>query len=245
MPTYSTSTKYALRRLLGSNIINDIDAGIAALADDVDSNMAGYAEGTLAGRPAAGKAGRNYRCTDTGQWFADTGTVWVETARLATALGDYRTVSEARFGFNPGATANTYVTTEQGTATFVGNSTSVPFSVIPINLADYAVAGLTTQFRVQASTMTNPTAPAVNFTYALAPITALTGSAGTLGISTIGALLGSVTRSAPSNGSAFQDTGADFTIASSVTHVLVVVLSGTTVAASLVQSTVRLQVHNI
>lgn len=78
MPTYGTSAKYALRKLLGGNVISDIDAGFDALATDLDTNMAGYAEGTFAGKPAAGKAGRIYRCTDTGQWLADTGSVWVD-----------------------------------------------------------------------------------------------------------------------------------------------------------------------
>lgn len=78
MATYGNTTKYLLRKLLGSNTINDIDAGFAALADDVDANMSGYAEGTFAGKPAAGKTGRIYRCTDTGQWLADTGAAWVD-----------------------------------------------------------------------------------------------------------------------------------------------------------------------
>jgi hypothetical protein len=78
MPTYSTTTKYLLRALLGGNLVADIDTGFASLASDIDANMAGYAEGTFAGKPAAAKAGRIYRCTDTGQWLADTGTTWID-----------------------------------------------------------------------------------------------------------------------------------------------------------------------
>jgi hypothetical protein len=78
MPTYSTTTKYLLRALLGGNLVSDIDTGFASLASDIDANMAGYAEGTFAGKPAAAKAGRIYRCTDTGQWLADTGTAWID-----------------------------------------------------------------------------------------------------------------------------------------------------------------------
>jgi hypothetical protein len=39
--------------------------------------MAGYAQGTAALRPAAGKAGRIYRATDTGEVTFDTGSGWI------------------------------------------------------------------------------------------------------------------------------------------------------------------------
>lgn len=78
MATFTDTAKYALSWLTGSNLISDIDLGFQTLAEDVDANMAGYAEGTFAGKPAAGKTGRIYRCTDTGQWLADTGAAWVD-----------------------------------------------------------------------------------------------------------------------------------------------------------------------
>lgn len=84
MPTYSTSgSKYGLRALTGANVGSDIDAGFAALRDDIDANFGGYSQGTLASRPTSttgtpGIAGRTYRATDTGQIFRDTGTSWVE-----------------------------------------------------------------------------------------------------------------------------------------------------------------------
>jgi hypothetical protein len=78
MATYTTTTKYALRALTGSSLVSEIDIGFASLAADIDAAMAGYVEGTLGSRPAAGKSGRLYRTTDTGQMFIDTGTAWVE-----------------------------------------------------------------------------------------------------------------------------------------------------------------------
>lgn len=39
-PTYGTTATQALRKLLGGNLIADIDAGFAALADDVDAKLA-------------------------------------------------------------------------------------------------------------------------------------------------------------------------------------------------------------
>jgi hypothetical protein len=78
MATFTTTTKYALRWLTGTNLISDIDAGFQALAEDIDANMAGYTSGTQAARPAAGVAGRIYRATDLAGGVAlDTGTAWV------------------------------------------------------------------------------------------------------------------------------------------------------------------------
>jgi hypothetical protein len=85
LPTYTNTAKYLLRKLTGSNLISDVDAGIAALADDIDSKFAGYSSGPLASRPVStggtpGITGRRYRATDTGQEFIDTGTSWMEIA---------------------------------------------------------------------------------------------------------------------------------------------------------------------
>jgi hypothetical protein len=69
MPTYGTTARYALRKLLGSNVMSDIDAGIGALADDIDGKMVGYSSGPIGSRPTSttgtpGIAGRQYRATD-------------------------------------------------------------------------------------------------------------------------------------------------------------------------------------
>jgi hypothetical protein len=247
MPTYSTTTKYLLRALLGGNLVSDIDTGFASLASDIDSNMAGYAEGTFAGKPAAAKAGRIYRCTDTGQWLADTGSAWVEIARLATALGAYETVSETSILIAGGATAATYYATESGSSGVSGvDSAGITPAVLPITLADYAVSGLATWFRVQALTATNSVAPAVNFTYELCPVTSA-GSAGSVAI-TLGTPVGSpttVTRTAPAANSTFVDATSDFTIGSNGAYALAVALSGTAAANSRTTVRLRLQIHRI
>jgi microcystin-dependent protein len=74
---FTTTAKYALRRLTGGSLASDIDAGFTALADDVDAAMAGWSTGTYAARPAAGKAGRFYLTTDTATLYLDTGSVWL------------------------------------------------------------------------------------------------------------------------------------------------------------------------
>jgi microcystin-dependent protein len=80
MPTYDPpTTKYGLPKLDGSSNVQDVDEGIGALADAVDANMAGYAEGTLSARAGVvATAGKMYRTTDTGQVFMGTGSTWVE-----------------------------------------------------------------------------------------------------------------------------------------------------------------------
>lgn len=80
-PTYDTTTKHALRSLQGSNLVSDIDAGFAALADDLDGIVAVDDQGTFASRPTStpgtpGVPGRYYYATDTGQLFRDYGTGW-------------------------------------------------------------------------------------------------------------------------------------------------------------------------
>lgn len=91
--SYGNTAKYALRKLLGSNVVSDIDAGFAALADDLDGLIVSYSQGTLASRPTStggspGKQGRLYRATDVGILFYDNGTGWdpVSTPPIVTAL---------------------------------------------------------------------------------------------------------------------------------------------------------------
>lgn len=92
-PSYGTTAKHALRKLLGSNVVSDIDAGFGALADDLDGLIVAYSQGTLASRPTStggspGKQGRVYRATDVGILFYDNGTGWdpVSTPPIVDAL---------------------------------------------------------------------------------------------------------------------------------------------------------------
>lgn len=87
MATFGLTAQYALRKLLGTNVISDIDAGFEALANDIDSKMVGYSEGPINSRPTStsgtpGIKGRLYRATDEGRVYMDTGTSWVELAQL-------------------------------------------------------------------------------------------------------------------------------------------------------------------
>ena len=91
MASYTTTAKYLLRRLTGGSNVQEIDDGIAALADDIDARMAGYAEGTLSARSAVtATAGKLYRTTDTGQVFMGTGSSWIEVGVSPWVPGDLK-----------------------------------------------------------------------------------------------------------------------------------------------------------
>lgn len=83
---FTTTVRYALRKMTGATDANTIDDGFAALADDVDAKLTPYDTGTLASRPTStlgspGKAGRTYRSTDkAGVVDLDHGTGWVPLA---------------------------------------------------------------------------------------------------------------------------------------------------------------------
>lgn len=97
MATFTTTAKHALRRLTGTSFVNEIDEGIAALADDVDAKMAAWSSGPIGNRPTSttgspGKAGRIYYADDTGETFLDYGTGWIH---LGAQPGDIKATGRA------------------------------------------------------------------------------------------------------------------------------------------------------
>jgi hypothetical protein len=79
---YTTTARNALRALLGTSKVADIDEGFLNLANDVDQKMLSFWEDTFAKRPAAGQPNRLFRASDTGAIYHDTGTVWERLARV-------------------------------------------------------------------------------------------------------------------------------------------------------------------
>lgn len=84
---FTTTTKWALRRLTGGSLVSDVDAGFTALADDVDAKLTPYSAGLLASRPVStpgspGIAGRVYYVTEFGLEFRDTGTGWALIGKM-------------------------------------------------------------------------------------------------------------------------------------------------------------------
>lgn len=77
MPTYNTTTRLAIRKPQANQKVNDFTPIVDALADDADAKTVGWLTGTLAGRPAAGVAGRVYKATDgNALTYLDTGSAW-------------------------------------------------------------------------------------------------------------------------------------------------------------------------
>lgn len=249
MPGTPTS-KYAIPTFAagGTDPVNTGHTQINSALATVDANMAGYTTGTLAARPAAGKAGLIYRATDTGQVFLDIGSAWVELARPAADMGAYRSVTEAEFQFGSTHVVGTHAPSAQGGAIIIGGGgggITGTYNFVPLVPADYAVAGLTTQFRIQAATITNTVPPAANFTFGLSTITGLGGSSGLLAITNISASVASVTRSAPGATASFIDSTADFTIPGTGVYLLTVAISSALAANSHTECKLRLQVHNV
>ncbi len=80
--TYDTSDRYALRALVGSSVIADIDEGFDFLRDDVSALLAPVYFGARASRPRStpsvpGTAGRRYMSNGDLGIDMDTGTSWV------------------------------------------------------------------------------------------------------------------------------------------------------------------------
>jgi hypothetical protein len=247
MATFTTTTKYALRWLTGTNLISDIDAGFQTLAEDIDASMAGYASGTVAALPAAGKAGRIYRATDAARWFVDTGTAWDEIARLGTALGSWRTVSEgALIVTNSDGAGSFYPESTTGIAAKVGQASSsfVP-NIFQIG-TDYDVPGLTTKFRLKSLlTSSGNAAPAVQFTMSLASVgTIMSSVASGMGISTVSTIAASlIVRNTPPLGTTIYDASSEFTLAGSNFYVLLLTCPAVASGAA-VSSMMQLQVRN-
>lgn len=167
------------------------------------------------------------------------------SAKPVTVLGQYKTVADSGLVLTSANTGATTYIGSQGGGLSVATTTSGLLDVFPLDPADHAVTGLTTQFRIHTATITNTVAPAVNFTYSLRQITGLAGGASSITITTVGSALGAVTRAAPAAQASFIDNGSDFTLPGSGVYVLCVSSSGTPAVNSNAQFRVTLQVHHI
>lgn len=254
MPTYTNTAKYLLRKLTGSNLISDVDAGIAALADDVDSKFAGYSEGVVASRPVStggtpGIGGRRYRPTDqAGREDLDNGTGWDMFLSAAALLAQWRLIGSSRLVI-PGSTpslSSGSIAWEDGT---VGNgptnSASVPAQFFPFRAADLAVTGLTTKLRTKVALLANGTAPGITFTAGLYLI-ASTGASGTSHSYTISLVGGTtVAIASPAANSETIAVSAEFNAPADGPYILGLATSGTMPANANVHASLHLEAHHI
>lgn len=241
------TTKYSIPTLnaSGTDAINVSHTAINSAFTAIDGAFSGYAEGTFAGRPAAGKAGRIYRCTDTGQLFEDTGSAWVEIARLTTAMGAYRTIGLLRLIPSTSLVAGTYFFQDGILFANGGGAAGSSTEMLPINLTDHAVPGLSTRFRFLAGYLTNTVGTNITFTFGLYPLGSTGGTSGGLTVTLGTVVSGSTTAIANPSGPSNTVAGSDFTVSGSGVYLPGVVLSGTPTNGSVIHFNLALQVRNV
>lgn len=142
--TFVTTVRNKLRAITGTSLVSDIDEGMKALADDVDTKMASWSEGTFAARPAAGQANRFYKATDTGAIYHDTGTVWEQLIRAADTayVGDAQLVANRALINTATAYAAGKLFTKAEAEAGVEPSATRPALVSWINLENTTIGGV-------------------------------------------------------------------------------------------------------
>jgi hypothetical protein len=252
MATFTTTAKYALRWLTGGNLISDVDAGFQALAEDIDASMAGQASGTVGAMPAAGKAGRIYRATDTGEVFLDTGSAWILIAGSVAAI--YRPVYGPFYGIVQSSTAT-------GGAPTPGTNYPIPFDRSYIHDANpsndpapfvnlssgFAMPSAPAKFRIVAGIMVGKApVPARTITVKLVPITVTGGVTNSVPI-VLGTPVGSasVDLTTGSDGSVSRQFSVDFNDPGAGEYVLTASVDSAMTANSMVLVSARLEVRNV
>lgn len=159
-------------------------------------------------------------------------------------LGVWRTQHQAP-GFLPGGTGFGPFLLGAGTLPTSGGAVVVPRFPVAINAADLAIAGKTTQLRLEYILTTNGTAPASDFTLGLHPITGSGGGAGVVSM-TMGAAVGStVTIVAPALGTSTRAVSAVFNLPTDGIYTLGVVPSANPAASAATLHMGKLQVRHV
>lgn len=100
--SFLKTARNALRYMLGTDNVSDVDEGFLRLAEDVDTRMASWWVGTKAERLAlaVGQPNRFFRESDTGAIYHDTGAAWervltreVVTTAIGSPVGTVSTFS--------------------------------------------------------------------------------------------------------------------------------------------------------
>lgn len=162
----------------------------------------------------------------------------------ATLKGEYRTITEAQGIYIGTLVAGNYSMAPNAmNPSGGGGNGSFVFPVVP---TDYAISGLTAQFRVRGVVASNSTSPACNFTFGMYPISAVSGSAGQF-LTTLGTVVPGSTAAAGNPGAAAGAfaVGADFTPPASGLYCLGVLTSGTIATNSNGIVYIRLEVHHV
>lgn len=169
------------------------------------------------------------------------------SAKPATLLGQYRTVTEAFSGYSPSDTSGTYVFCWATAALQKSPAgvTAATAAATYLDPSDYSVSGLTAKLRVRGVVFTNGTAPGITFTFGLYPIT--TGGGANALVLTTGTVVASSTAAVvtPSLNSVSTAVSSDISVPSAGAYALAVAFSGTTAASSVGLAHARLEVRHV
>jgi hypothetical protein len=129
--------------------------------------------------------------------------------------GVWHTILSAQGRITPLGAPGLYVMGNGGTTLALASGNLFnPYDWFPlhINVTDYAVAGKTAEFRFKAMTMINSVAPASNYTFGLAPVTAVAGASGNTITATLGTVVGATALNAPAASTRHVVTSASFAL---------------------------------
>lgn len=166
----------------------------------------------------------------------------------------YRNMVKGFFKLTSGLPAAIYVTPSMTAANMVSGSASTLDApkIVPTVANDHTTTGLTTSLRVRGILLTNPTAPGINYTYGLYPVSTFLDSGGGTAtgdncVLTVGTVVSgsTVTRTAPGASSTFIDASADFSVPADGNYILGVSTSGVASGNAIVAITIILQVRNV
>lgn len=169
-------------------------------------------------------------------------------ANIAAMLGAWKPVTSWWIKVAAGLTnATGYYPDSSGvTALAIGTgSTNGIQNAFYLDPADFALTGYTTKVRLRTVLDTGNTAPGVNFTMALNPITAVAGGAGIVMVNTVGAATVSVTRNTPGTNQELTDITTEATMPAAAFYIATIAISGTTAANSNTQISLQLQYRYI
>lgn len=165
------------------------------------------------------------------------------SAKPSNLLAPWKTIAQSAGAIAGGITAGDYYYSTTSLSKFGGANPNAP-ETVPLDTADFVVAGLTAKARIISSWVVNSTAPNVNFFPGLYGITTSSGANGfTLVVNTGAPFPGSTIGVAnPAGGTNGRIASGVFDMPLGV-WMLGVNLSGTVAANSFVAVSSRLEVH--
>lgn len=162
------------------------------------------------------------------QWVnTNTGTITLGTTaltykRIDGAWDEWETLLDAASQLAASSAAGTYQFSVDGGSLTTSLALTGKQRVIPLDPANYAVTGKTAQLRIVGHVQTNSTAPGVNFTFGLYPISSIAALTATLGAVVSGS---TIAINAPAANTQTAAYGPAFNMPAAGSYLLAVVTS--------------------